>query len=72
MSDEFNNTTTEEETPDVVLDLADDNTSDTTSIEDGDDEFEDEEDAPEPAWSKPGKWYVVHTQAGYEKRLKPT
>lgn len=46
--------------PDVVLDLTDD-VSDT----DG------EDDAPTetPAWAKPGKWYVVHTQSGYEKKV---
>ena len=46
--------------PDVVLDLTDD-----VSDADG------EEDAPTetPAWAKPGKWYVVHTQSGYEKKV---
>ena len=23
-----------------------------------------------PAWLKPGKWYVVHSQSGYEKKVK--
>jgi transcriptional antiterminator NusG len=46
--------------PDVVLDLTDD-----VSDVDG------EDDAPTetPAWAKPGKWYVVHTQSGYEKKV---
>jgi transcriptional antiterminator NusG len=46
--------------PDVVLDLTDD-----VSDADG------EDDAPTetPAWAKPGKWYVVHTQSGYEKKV---
>ena len=45
--------------PDVVLDLTDD-------LED------EEDDAPTetPAWAKPGKWYVVHTQSGYEKKVE--
>jgi len=45
--------------PDVVLDLTDD-----TSDEDS--------DAPTetPAWAKPGKWYVVHSQSGYEKKVE--
>lgn len=67
MSDETMNTATDEETPDVVLDL-----SDTDVNDDLDEDFEDEDevDAPEPAWAKPGKWYVVHTQAGYEKKVE--
>jgi transcriptional antiterminator NusG len=66
MSDEFSSTTTEEETPEVVLDLTDDATDEESSDEDG--EFEEVEDA-DPAWARPGKWYVVHTQAGYEKKV---
>jgi transcriptional antiterminator NusG len=66
MSDEFSSTTTEEETPEVVLDLTDDVTDEESSSEDG--EFEEVEDA-DPAWARPGKWYVVHTQAGYEKKV---
>ena len=32
-----------------------------------------DEDAGEPIdnpWTRPGKWYVVHTQSGYEKKVK--
>jgi transcriptional antiterminator NusG len=45
--------------PDVVLDLTDDAT-------------DEDDDAPTetPAWAKPGKWYVVHTQSGYEKKVE--
>ncbi len=39
--------------PDVVLDLTDDAA----------DEEEDDEPTETPAWAKPGKWYVVHTQS---------
>jgi transcriptional antiterminator NusG len=46
--------------PDVVLDLTDDAS---------DVEEEDETPAETPAWAKPGKWYVVHTQSGYEKKV---
>ena len=46
--------------PDVVLDLTDD-----VSDSDG----EDDAPAETPAWAKPGKWYVVHTQSGYEKKV---
>lgn len=45
--------------PDVVLDLTDDA-----------DEEEDDTPAETPAWAKPGKWYVVHTQSGYEKKVE--
>ena len=45
--------------PDVVLDLTDD-----SSDEDSDSPTE------TPAWAKPGKWYVVHSQSGYEKKVE--
>ncbi len=45
--------------PDVVLDLTDDVSDD-----------EDETPTETPAWAKPGKWYVVHTQSGYEKKVE--
>jgi transcriptional antiterminator NusG len=45
--------------PDVVLDLTDD-----VSDEDSDTPTE------TPAWAKPGKWYVVHSQSGYEKKVE--
>ena len=44
--------------PDVVLDLTDDAADE-----------EDNEPTEIPAWAKPGKWYVVHTQSGYEKKV---
>ena len=47
--------------PDVVLDLTDD-------VSDEDDQ--DDEPTETPAWAKPGKWYVVHTQSGYEKKVE--
>ena len=46
--------------PDVVLDLTDDV---------ADVEAEDDTPTETPAWAKPGKWYVVHTQSGYEKKV---
>ena len=65
MSDIFNPTTeTDEETPEVVLDLSGD-------VVDGDFESEDEvEEETEKPWMKPGSWYVVHTQSGYEKKVE--
>lgn len=36
-------------------------------------DLSEEEEAPSPAdnaWLRPGKWYVVHSQSGYEKKVK--
>ena len=64
MSDDTFTEATEPETieaiePDVVLDLTDDAS-------------DEEDDTPTvtPAWARPGKWYVVHTQSGYEKKVE--
>ena len=66
MSDIFNPTTeTDEEAPEVVLDLSGD------GVVDGDfDSDEEEEEETEKPWMKPGSWYVVHTQSGYEKKVE--
>ena len=68
MSDDTFTEATEPETidaiePDVVLDLTDDVLGENS---------DDDDDAPSetPAWAKPGKWYVVHTQSGYEKKVE--
>lgn len=34
------------------------------------DALDDAVEAETPAWLKPGKWYVVHSQSGYEKKVK--
>ena len=34
------------------------------------DEVEDEVPELDNAWLRPGKWYVVHSQSGYEKKVK--
>ncbi|GBL20348.1 hypothetical protein EMGBS4_04080 [Acidimicrobiaceae bacterium] len=49
---------TDDETPQVV-----DATFDLT--QDGDDVDDSEVERP---WLRPGKWYVVHSQSGYEKK----
>lgn len=58
---------TDNATPDVVLDL----TLDAIVDADADEEQEDEQEEEQP-WMKPGSWYVVHTQSGYEKRWSTT
>jgi transcriptional antiterminator NusG len=66
MSDIFNPTTdTDGEAPEVVLDLSGDDVAD-ADVESDDDE---EEEVEKP-WMKPGSWYVVHTQSGYEKKVE--
>ncbi|MFM8602315.1 MAG: transcription termination/antitermination protein NusG [Actinomycetota bacterium] len=66
MNDELNTDTDEQHEPDVVLDLTDQ----TDGATDTDDEDEDEGPTETPAWAKPGKWYVVHSQSGYEKKVE--
>lgn len=45
---------------------AEDSTEDTT--EDTVDSAEEDADVDDP-WTRPGAWYVVHTQSGYEKKV---
>ena len=67
MNDEFDTDTDQQHEPDVVLDLTDQTDGGT----DADDEDEEDEGPTEtPAWAKPGKWYVVHSQSGYEKKVE--
>ncbi len=49
--------------PDVVLDLTNDAVQGHVNNDDSEPEVE-------SAWSKPGRWYVVHTQSGYEKKVE--
>ena len=63
MSDSTDNLETEE--PEVVLDLTEEGTA-----LDGEDTDEDEGPQETPAWEKPGRWYVVHSQSGYEKKVE--
>src|SRR5665213_705310 len=37
---------------------------------DGDDLFDEELAPPESPYDRPGRWYVVHTYAGYENKVK--
>ena len=68
--------------PDLVLDETEDeatstppaaDTADTeTDVVDAEDLLEEgaEAPAPESPYDRPGRWYVVHTQSGYEKKVK--
>jgi len=53
----------EVETPDASFDLT------TTNDVDVDDE-DGEEQVVESPFARPGQWYVVHTQSGYEKKVQ--
>ena len=45
---------------------------DEAEVVDAEDLLEEAADAPKPEspYDKPGRWYVVHTQSGYEKKVK--
>jgi transcriptional antiterminator NusG len=62
MNDEFDNNEQAAIEPDVVLDL--------TGGTDADVETDEEVETETPAWAKPGSWYVVHSQSGYEKKVE--
>jgi transcriptional antiterminator NusG len=47
----------------------DDGTADADADADADDEYEDEPFVISP-YDQPGRWYVVHTYAGYENKVK--
>ena len=51
-----------DETVDATFDLSDEPAA-------GDDEAGAEEEVVDDPWTRPGAWYVVHTQSGYEKKV---
>src|SRR6185503_15301751 len=51
------------DTVDATFDLSDDTEAT------GDDEAPAEEEVVDDPWTRPGSWYVVHTQSGYEKKV---
>ena len=58
-------TDTDTDAVDVSFDLSDE------AAVDGEPVGEEEEPAiVDDPWTKPGQWYVVHTQSGYEKKVK--
>jgi transcription termination/antitermination protein NusG len=56
--------TDSDDTVDVAFDLTDEAQADD---EDGEDDVE--EVIIDDPWTRPGAWYVVHTQSGYEKKV---
>jgi len=52
-----------DDTVDATFDLSDDTEAT------GDDEAPAEEEVVDDPWTRPGAWYVVHTQSGYEKKV---
>ena len=59
--------TVDSEDTDDTVDVAFDLTDDAAADEDGEDEVE--EVIVDDPWTRPGAWYVVHTQSGYEKKV---
>ena len=47
-------------------------TTDSDAVIDEDELFEEEDSTPkkESPYDRPGKWFVVHTQSGYENKVK--
>lgn len=52
----------------VVEDAAADATDEAVSFDLTTDDDEEDEPVDDP-WTRPGRWYVVHTQSGYEKKV---
>jgi transcriptional antiterminator NusG len=72
MSDDLTELT-EAEPADTALEIADSTDGDPTDAEPVAEtveaiEADDAVDEDDP-WTRPGKWYVVHTQSGYEKKV---
>jgi len=70
MNDEMNmNDFNDEVTDEVTLDVADE--PQIIDLTEPNDILADEDAAPVTnPWRRPGQWFVVHTQAGYEKKVK--
>jgi transcription termination/antitermination protein NusG len=66
--------TTTDETTDEVVETSDETSDETTDeVIDAEALLEEEAEAAAPfvsPYDRPGRWYVVHTQSGYEKKVK--
>jgi len=67
MNDETNMNDNDAIEPDQIFDLSSDDTAASDDSDVSDDILEETEVHP---WRRPGQWFVVHTQAGYEKKVK--
>ena len=67
MNDETNMNDNDAIEPDQIFDLSSDDTAASDDADASDDILEETEVHP---WRRPGQWFVVHTQAGYEKKVK--
>ena len=57
--------------PDDVTTAADDLVADTeVEVVDADELLEEARPRPQSPYDRPGRWFVVHTQSGYEKKVK--
>ena len=66
---EFTDEVTDQVTDEVTLDVADE--PQIIDLTEPNDILADEDAAPVTnPWRRPGQWFVVHTQAGYEKKVK--
>ena len=66
---DFNDEVTDQVTDEVTLDVADE--PQIIDLTEPNDILADEDAAPVTnPWRRPGQWFVVHTQAGYEKKVK--
>jgi transcriptional antiterminator NusG len=63
---EVDDVTTSDELGDDQVDASFDLSADADALEEGEPEEEEIVDDP---WTRPGQWYVVHTQSGYEKKV---
>jgi transcription termination/antitermination protein NusG len=77
MTDEFNpdddrpiEGAVDETAVDATFDLTEQAGDPSVGAELGEDELaEDETEPVDDPWTRPGSWYVVHTQSGYEKKV---
>ncbi|MFM2183087.1 MAG: transcription antitermination protein NusG [Actinomycetota bacterium] len=72
MNDDLTPATDDSDAPvDASFDLSSavDTSVDDDSAVDDDADTDDEAPAVDDPWTRPGKWYVVHTQSGYEKKV---
>ncbi len=67
-TDDAGSTGDADDTVDVAFDLTGDFDQAAADDEAADDEAAEDEVVDDP-WTRPGAWYVVHTQSGYEKKV---